>query len=174
VALIPDEDGAVGGAIASNVGQTAELDKPFTLVETNPGQPPGKVAMTTQDQLDKEFAGALAVAPRAPAIFRVAFANAESNLDVEARTVVDSAIAAAKAMAFVDISVVGNADATGNAGDNLQLSLRRAETVRNALVAAGIPAELIDVAYFGANNPLAPNRPNVPEPLNRRVDITIR
>jgi outer membrane protein OmpA-like peptidoglycan-associated protein len=46
--------------------------------------------------------------------------------------------------------------------------------VRSALVAAGIPPEIIDIAYFGANQPLVPNKPSIPEPLNRRVEITIR
>jgi outer membrane protein OmpA-like peptidoglycan-associated protein len=175
VVLIPDEDGATGRAIVSNARKTAELDRSFTLVETRPGQPPGMVVMATKEQIDTEFASVLNGTPQAPIIFRVFFGNAQSDLDAPARTVLDTTIAAAKASSYVNISVVGNTDAIGNsAGENLPLSQRRAESVRDALVAAGISADMIDISYFGANNPLVPNVPGVAEPLNRRVDITIR
>lgn len=175
VVLIPDEDGATGRAFISNAGKMAELDNPFTLVETRPGQPPGMVVMATKEQIDTEFASVLNGTPRAPIIFRVFFGNAQSDLDAPARAALDTTIAAAKASSYVNISVVGNTDAIGNsAGENLPLSQRRAESARDALVAAGISADVIDISYFGANNPLVPNVPGVPEPLNRRVDITIR
>ncbi|HYM01774.1 MAG TPA: OmpA family protein [Stellaceae bacterium] len=175
VVLIPDESGATGKAIVSGGGRQAELDQPFALVETNPGEAPGKVAIAKKEQVEDVFAGALAATPPAPVIFRVFFANAQANLDAKARATIDAAIAAAKASSLVNISVVGHTDAIGNnATENLPLSLRRAETVRDALVAAGIPRAVIDIAYFGANHPFVPNKPGVPEPLNRRVEITIR
>jgi outer membrane protein OmpA-like peptidoglycan-associated protein len=175
VVLIPDEDGSVGNAIVRNDGKAAELDRPFAIVETNPGQAPGKVAMATREQVDREFAVALAATPPAPMVFRVFFANAQADLDAKAHDVLDAAIAAAKASSPVEIGVTGHTDAIGySADENLPLSQRRAETVRNALIAAGIPSELIDIAFFGANHPLVPNKPGVPEPLNRRVEITIR
>jgi OOP family OmpA-OmpF porin len=175
VVLIPDENGTVGKAIVRNDGKAAELDRPFAIVEINPGQPPGKVAVATEEQVGREFAVALAATPPPPMVFRVFFANAQANLDANANAVLDTVIAAAKASPPVDIGVVGHTDAIGySADENLPLSLRRAETVRNALVAAGIPPAVIDIAYFGANNPLVPNKTGVPEPLNRRVEITIR
>jgi OOP family OmpA-OmpF porin len=175
VVLIPDENGVVGKAIVRSDGKAAELDRPFAIVETNPGQAPGKVALATKEQVDKEFAVALAATPPAPLAFHVFFANAQADLDAKARAVLDSVIAAAKASPPVEIDVVGHTDAIGNnADENMPLSLRRAETVRNALVSAGIPPDVIDIAYFGANDPLVPNRPGVPEPLNRRVEITMR
>jgi outer membrane protein OmpA-like peptidoglycan-associated protein len=175
VVLMPDENGAVGQAIVSSDGKTAELDRPFAIVETNPGQAPGKVTMAAKEQVDKEFSRTLAATPPAPKVFRVFFANAQATLDAADRAVLDTAIAAAKASSPVDISVVGHADAIGNnAGANLPLSLQRARTVRNALVAGGVPPGVIDIAYFGASQPLVPNKPGISEPLNRRVEITIR
>jgi OOP family OmpA-OmpF porin len=175
VVLIPDENGNVGKAIVSNDGKAVDLDGPFAGAEINPGQAPGKIAATTKDQVDKEFAAALAATPQAPLVFRVFFANAQADLDAKALAVLDTAIAAARATPHVDISVVGHADAIGNSADeNLPLSLRRAEAARHALVAAGIPPDVIDITYFGANDPVVPNKPGVPEPLNRRVEITIR
>ncbi len=175
VILIPDENGTVGKALVNNVGATVELDAPFAAAEINTGQAPGRIAATTKEQIDREFAGALAATPQAPMVFRIFFANGQADLDAKARAVLDTAISAAKATPHLDISVVGHSDAIGHsAEENLPLSRRRAEAVRKALVAAGIPPEVIDIAYYGANDPLVPNKPGVPEPLNRRVEVTVR
>jgi hypothetical protein len=72
------------------------------------------------------------------------------------------------------ISVVGHADATGSDAENLDLSLHRANLVRDQLVESGVPAGIIEVAYHGANNPLVPTKRGIAEPRNRRVEITIR
>jgi OOP family OmpA-OmpF porin len=175
VVLIPDESGAVGKALVSNSGATEELDRPFAAVETKAGQAPGKIVISTKAQVDAEFAGALAATPPAPKVFRLFFANARAALSATDRAMVNEAIAATRAMAPVDISVVGHTDAIGHtAEENIPLSRRRAETVRDALVAGGVPRDAIDIAYFGPNQPLVPNKPGVPEPLNRRVEITVR
>jgi OmpA-OmpF porin, OOP family len=175
VVLIPEENGTVGKTLVSNAGATAALDRPFAAVETNSGRAPGNIAMATKEQVDTEFSGALAATPPAPKVFRIFFANAQATLDAADRAVLDEAIAVAKAMGHVDIGVVGHTDAIGHSSEeNLPLSRRRAETVRNALVAAGIPTAVIAIAYFGSNQPLVPNSPGVPEPLNRRVEITVR
>jgi len=85
-----------------------------------------------------------------------------------------AAIAAARGTPNADISVVGHTDSTGSDAYNLALSLRRAETMRSALVAAGVPSDIIEITYHGANNPLIPTPRGVPELRNRRVEVTIR
>lgn len=175
VVLIPDENGTVGKAVVSNEGNSVELDTSFAAAEIGPGQAPHKITAASKAQVDKEFFAALAATPQAPRVFRLFFANAQAELDAEARAVLETAIAAAKATPHVDIEIAGHTDAIGNSADeNPPLSLRRAETVRHALVAAGIPPQVIDIASFGASDPLVPNKPGVPEPLNRRVEITVR
>jgi OOP family OmpA-OmpF porin len=97
-----------------------------------------------------------------------------TELDSRSRGDLAAATAAAKGTANVDISVVGHADATGAHPYNLALSLRRAETVRDALIAAGVPRDIIEIGYHGANNPVIPAPRGVPEARNRRVEVTIR
>jgi len=46
--------------------------------------------------------------------------------------------------------------------------------VREALVAAGVPGNVIEIEYHGANNPLIATPRGVSEPRNRRVEVTIR
>lgn len=175
VVLIPDENGHIGKAIVSNGGGSVQLDRPFATAENTPGHRPVAITGTTKASIEAAFSDALAVTPRQPMIFRVYFANGQSALDATANAVLDTAIAAAKTLPNLDVSVVGYTDAIGRSADeNGPLSLHRAENVRRRLVGAGVPLDMIAIASFGAENPAVPNRPGVPEPLNRRVEITLR
>lgn len=69
------------------------------------------------------------------------------------------------------IHVMGNADQPGTREYNQALSEKRAQSVRAALVAAGIPSTWISSDAFGEDRPL-PNNPY--DALNRRVDIAVR
>jgi outer membrane protein OmpA-like peptidoglycan-associated protein len=55
----------------------------------------------------------------------------------------------------------------------MRLSRARAEAVAAVLVAAGVPADLIDVEAFGETEDMlpVPTPPGVSEPLNRCVGI---
>lgn len=55
--------------------------------------------------------------------------------------------------------------------DNLELSAQRALTVTRALIEAGVPAEAVFAAAFGAQQPVASNDEAAGRALNRRVEI---
>jgi outer membrane protein OmpA-like peptidoglycan-associated protein len=65
--------------------------------------------------------------------------------------------------------VAGHTDAKGSAPYNKQLSLRRAEAVKDYLVSKGIAAGRLDAVGYGSEHLLAPDRPE--DPSNRRVEI---
>jgi len=174
VVLIPDENGTIGKVAIHEGGSTAELDKPFAAVNAGSEASVRNVFTAKSADVDSAFAGALAAAPRAPVVYILYFRSESAELDAKSRGDLLAAAATAKKMAGIDVSVVGHADATGSEAYNQALSLKRAETVRDALVAAGIPSGVIDVAYYGAGDPLVPAPRGVPEPRNRRVEITIR
>lgn len=69
--------------------------------------------------------------------------------------------------------VRGHTDATGTEDYNQWLSERRAESVKNYLVAKGLNKENISTEGHGQSKPVAPN--NTPEgrQKNRRVEIVI-
>ena len=69
------------------------------------------------------------------------------------------------------IAVAGHTDTSGSAAYNLGLSARRAEAVRQALVAGGVPADAIMTDSFGESDPLVPTPDGVREPSNRRAEI---
>ena len=174
VVLLPDENGRAGKIAVHEGGSTAELDRPLAAVNAGSEATLDNVFTAQRSDVDSEFAGAHAAAPRAPVVHILYFQTGSTELDPESRADLEAAIAAAKGTAHVDISVVGHADATGTDAYNSALSLERAQIVRDALVAAGVPGEVIEIAYHGANNPLVPTPRGVPELRNRRVEVTIR
>lgn len=55
--------------------------------------------------------------------------------------------------------------------DNWELSAQRALTVTRALVRAGMPADRVFAAAFGADHPVVPNRDATSRAQNRRVEM---
>ena len=71
------------------------------------------------------------------------------------------------------IVVVGHGDAAGSCRYNDDLGLRRARTVRRALLEAGVPAH-VEVASLGERRPLDFASTSGAHDLNRRAEILIR
>jgi outer membrane protein OmpA-like peptidoglycan-associated protein len=71
------------------------------------------------------------------------------------------------------VDIIGHTDRSGSSADNLILSLRRAEVVRDALIARGAPKTLfVTVRGVGEDDPLIPTADGVAEPQNNFVEIT--
>jgi OOP family OmpA-OmpF porin len=174
VVLLPDENGTVGKVAVHEGGTNAELTKPLATVNAGSEASLHDVFTAERSDVDSEFAGALEATPRAPLVFLLYFQTGSTELDPRSRGDLAAATAAAKGTSNDDLSVIGHADATGSDAYNSALSLKRAQIVRDALVAAGVPSEVIEIAYHGANNPLVPTPRGVPELRNRRVEVTIR
>ena len=73
-----------------------------------------------------------------------------------------------------EVQVIGHADRVGSVADNDILARTRADSVSKILVEAGIPADLIAVSSRGEREPAIATPDGVAEPLNRRVEISVR
>jgi outer membrane protein OmpA-like peptidoglycan-associated protein len=71
------------------------------------------------------------------------------------------------------VMVEGFTDSTGTASHNLELSQRRAESVRNALIGMGISDQRIATRGYGQAYPVASNSTAGDRQLNRRVEIVL-
>lgn len=71
----------------------------------------------------------------------------------------------------VDILVIGHTDSTGPEDYNMELSLARANSVRNYMVRKGIPASRIATRGKGELEPIADNSTPEGRAKNRRVEI---
>ena len=71
------------------------------------------------------------------------------------------------------VLVEGFTDSTGTSQHNLELSQRRAESVRSALVGLGVPSGKIGTRGYGEAYPVASNADAGSRQLNRRVEIVL-
>jgi OmpA-OmpF porin, OOP family len=70
------------------------------------------------------------------------------------------------------VRIAGHADRSGSPDYNLRLSERRARVAAAELVALGVPAEIMEVEWFGETRPRVPTADGVREAQNRRVEVT--
>jgi len=71
------------------------------------------------------------------------------------------------------LRVEGHTDSTGSEDYNLKLSEKRANAVKNELVAQNLDAARIQTIGFGESKPVADNNVESGRQLNRRVEIVI-
>ena len=69
------------------------------------------------------------------------------------------------------IALRGHADRVGDEAANIHLSYRRAEAVRDYLLAQGVVSSRISIAALGESAPLVPTADGVAEPQNRYVEF---
>jgi OmpA-OmpF porin, OOP family len=86
---------------------------------------------------------------------------------------VTEAVKSAKANGFVKVLVTGHTDTVGSDSYNQGLSVRRAESVKDAMVAQGMDGSSISIEGKSFHDPLVPTGPGVREPQNRRAVIDL-
>ncbi len=73
----------------------------------------------------------------------------------------------------INVRVVGHTDSKGSAEYNRVLSLKRAEGVREYMVANGITRSRLSVAGMGETRPIATNKTRMGREKNRRVEFIV-
>jgi outer membrane protein OmpA-like peptidoglycan-associated protein len=107
----------------------------------------------------------------APFSFPVYFSSG-AVVDAQARAVLTEAAGKVKGCVIESVTVLGLADATGQAGVNQRVSRQRADAVAAALAAAGLPRPTFSLEAFGQSGALTPD--GTPEPLRRRAEVVVR
>lgn len=72
------------------------------------------------------------------------------------------------------IKIEGHASSEGQVEHNNKLSLARAQSVLDFLVANGVPREKLAASGFGSRVPVATNKTEAGRRLNRRVDFNVK
>jgi peptidoglycan-associated lipoprotein len=91
-----------------------------------------------------------------------------------ARTMLGELAQALRANPGLGLLLEGHADERGTPEYNLALGERRAQAVKDFLVAAGVEAGRLATVSYGEERPLDPGRDEVAWALNRRVHFVVR
>jgi outer membrane protein OmpA-like peptidoglycan-associated protein len=175
VVLLEDGDGGVGRvAVKSEAGsQALESARQETHVKS-PGSRPSAPRILNPQEITRQYGPTLAALPQPPEIFRLYFETGTTTLTTESVPDIDRIVAAIQRRKSVDVRISGHSDRVGSEEYNLRLSLERAEAVRDRLVRVGVDPVTIQVSSHGYGLPLVPTAYQVPEPRNRRVEVTVR
>ena len=174
VVLLPDPDGHAGKIEVSNKDGTRDINQAGYAVSVSSGNAPQPAGKMSEKEIKHIFAKALAVEPAPPAKYILYFFLDSIELKPDSRASTKEIISEIEKRASTDIEVIGHTDRSGDAEFNMALSRRRAESVRDVLVAAGYAPATIRMAFHGEGNPLIQTADNVHEPLNRRVEVIVR
>ena len=171
--VLPNREGKAGAVTVTHAGDQKVLDSPYAAARI---KVEGRLetGVVTEQEVREVFGPALAGQPLRPVSFTLYFVLGRDELTPESRPTLESLLAEVARRPAVEVVVIGHTDRVGSVQHNDALSLQRAEKVRGELVRLGIPLDRIQVAGRGAREPLIPTEDQVPEPRNRRVEITVR
>ena len=175
VTLLPQPDGKPSAVVVQSEknGREAVLDAPYAQSKlSSTGQL--QRAHTDAAAVAKDYAQLIALKPAAATHYRLFFTSGTTDLTAESQAQLPAIVQQAKAREGGEIVITGYTDRVGDAAANDQLSLERAQSLREVLVAEGFPAARIRAVGRGERDPIKPTADQVPEPENRRVEILVR
>ena len=176
IVLLPDpESGITGRARVSNEFGSADLAAPRASTRVTAD---GRSGSGRDDERSRRDNGCLATRwrrlPPAPRHFTLHFQFESDALTEESTALVPEILKTVRELAFPEVVVVGHTDTMGDPKANLALGLKRAISVREILVQAGLAPSTVEVTSHGEADLLVKTPDNTPEPRNRRVEITVR
>ena len=121
----------------------------------------------------KRFESPATTADGPPPSFRldeVNFASGSAKLLPESVPRLESVVEYMTHVKSARIEIAGHTDNVGSAKKNKALSLKRAQAVREHLIAQGIDGERIEAVGYGDEQPISPNDSDAGRKQNRRIE----
>lgn len=112
-------------------------------------------------------------AEQAGAWYQIYFEAGNAQVKDKADVIIRSVARLVAAEGPSRVTVIGKTDRIGAPPANMALSRRRADAVRDALIAAGVPASSIVTSWTGERKPQMATPIDADEQGNRVVDITV-
>lgn len=172
ITLLPGADGKVGKVIVTAGNQQVTLETAYATADIRGD------TLTKREADEAASRARIQVAinalPERPRKYTVFYLHDQTRLTRESLQDLDAIKHHLATFPAPEVVVTGHADRLGSTAYNDELSLRRANQMRDVLVAAGIDADKIQVVGRGEREPLIPTPDSVGEPRNRRVEIKIR
>lgn len=104
----------------------------------------------------------------------IQFETGKAVIDPDSAGLLDRLIEAVLRCPASQIEIAGHTDSNGEKEANLALSMRRAQSVADYFIKAGIPKERISATGFGSERPVASNDTEEGKAQNRRIEFVVR
>jgi len=175
VVLLPQEDGRPSAVVVQSKGGEQTLARPYaraTAVAGASGAP--VVDQADPAQVRSDNLSLFELAPPRARNYALYFDAGNTVLTAASERTMLEVVASALARSGGDIVVTGHTDTTGTPAQNDELSRRRAQEIRQMLIARGFPAARVEAVGRGQRELAIPTGPDVNEARNRRVTVEVR
>jgi OOP family OmpA-OmpF porin len=105
---------------------------------------------------------------------RIRFDTAKADISADSTGLLDRLIETALRCPNANIEIAGHTDSDGEEPANQTLSEKRAQSVADYLVKAGLPANRFTPVGYGSTQPIAGNDSDQGKAQNRRIDFVVR
>ena len=112
--------------------------------------------------------------PAPAAHFTLYFLEGTTTLTPESEPELKKVFAEVARRPGAEVKITGHTDTVGSDTDNDALSLKRAQDIRDVLIAQGLSPDISRPVGRGERELLIATPDNTPEPRNRRVEIIVR
>lgn len=173
--LLPGEPGHPVGALAvldadgHERGELTTADSRVDLADR--AAKPRSVAAAA---VDRRYGALIADLPPPPVSYVLRFDIGEATPSADQETLLRQMFAVIAARPGAEVQVVGHTDRLDGDEVNDRLSRRRAEEVRDYLIARGLPPDQVRATWRGEREPLVKTADGVANEANRRVEVIVR
>jgi outer membrane protein OmpA-like peptidoglycan-associated protein len=178
IVLLPDPDGKTGRIQVKTRGGSQTLERlGYSTEVEETSKPPTAPKPLDDNKITSVFGSALSAQPDLTgrfASFVLYFESDTTKLTHESMEVLSEVVRTIKKLKPGEVYVVGYTDRVGAEEYNMKLSLRRTKFVRDLLVSNGVKSSTLLYAFHGEEMPVVKTEDEVPEPLNRRVEVIYR
>lgn len=169
--ILPEDDQGALNVLLNNDEQYL-LEGDYAALEVT--EPKRTEFTGDPEQITALYGDAIEALPAPPIYHTVYFELDSTQLTPESQALVEGIYQEILDNFVLDVLVIGHTDTQASAAYNMELSLARAEAIKNNLIDIGISEDLISVEARGETDLLVNTADNVDEVRNRRVVINLR
>ena len=179
VVVVPEADGHVGAVVVHSGSSSTVLNEAYAAAAPTPSAAhPLKHGAENAAKVNAMFGETLAALPADPVSRTLFFETDSLALTAQSGADLRALLATIKGRKAVEIVITGHTDTVGTDQHNDQLSLERAEAVKQALLPIlkeyGVDADSVTAVGRGKRELLVQTPDQTEEPRNRRAEITVR